>query len=440
MGTIGNYIFSFAFFWGVWLLVPILVDSSSVFMALIGTLLYRARFKKRHKLNHFPFVSILVPVYNCEEFLFDCLASLAHQSYPLDRLEVIVLDNGSQDGTFERFNKATKSKLNLSWHSIVGKGKAWALNSGIHLARGEYIINIDCDLRLDRHSVLNAISYLEEHKDIGAATGYLVISKPMKSAAPRHKVLGGLEFLEYCTVFGVGRSFQSVFDSLYTLSGAYSIFRREVLLKTILYGKDTVSEDTELTFQLYARAKKYKVVSIPSAIAYLFPIESWGDLYSQRLRWQRGQLEVSAKHQDMMDYKLFKLRGFSPTRSLMVDHTLAMPRLVWTAFLPILTLFGYPGWLITTSYLSLYVFYFFIELIWYFTAWLYAAKPVRERLLNTWLLLPLMPLYRVLLFYFRVGGFYYAISEPHSWNVDNPIEKIKAGIEDLKEKSQRLFK
>lgn len=221
MGTIGNFIASFAFFWGVWLLVPILIDGSSVFFALIGTLLYRARFKKRHELKHYPFVSILIPVYNCEEFLFDCLASLAHQSYPLNKIEVIVLDNGSIDRSLKQFDKARKSKLNLSWHSIVGKGKAWALNSGIHLAQGEYIINIDCDLRLDRHSILNAISYLEEHKDIGAATGYLVISKPKTGVAPRHKVLAGLEFLEYCTVFGVGRSFQSVFDSLYTLSGAY---------------------------------------------------------------------------------------------------------------------------------------------------------------------------------------------------------------------------
>jgi cellulose synthase/poly-beta-1,6-N-acetylglucosamine synthase-like glycosyltransferase len=240
--------------------------------------------------------------------------------------------------------------------------------------------------------------------------------------------------VEYATVFGVGRSFQSYLNALFTLSGAFSIFRREILLKSLLYNKDTVSEDTELTFQLYARASNSRIVSIPNAIAYLEPTETWSRLYSQRLRWQRGQLEVSASHRKDRQDNLF---GFSPTRVLLVDHTLAMPRLIWTAFLPILTVFNYPAWLITMSYLSMYLFYFFIEIVWFAVAFHYAEARVRRRLWTSILLIPLMPIYRLVQFYFRVAGFFYAIAEPFSWNTGNPVDQVVEGLRDVEEQVNR---
>jgi putative glycosyltransferase (exosortase G-associated) len=429
-----NALVSFAFFWGVWLLVPILVDSIAALIALAGTVLYRGQFQRRPRLEFYPEVTILIPVFNCAGTLFTCVASIAKQSYPLSKIEVILIDNGSTDNSYTVFQRLQNSKLKIAWHRIVGKGKAWALNTGIHLAKGQYLLNIDCDLQLDRNAVLNAVAYLEANKDVGAATGYLVVQPAPPQARGREKLLANLEFLEYATVFGVGRSFQSYLNALFTLSGAFSIFRREILLKSLLYNKDTVSEDTELTFQLYARASNSRIVSIPNAIAYLEPTETWSRLYSQRLRWQRGQLEVSASHRKDRQDNLF---GFSPTRVLLVDHTLAMPRLIWTAFLPILTVFNYPAWLITMSYLSMYLFYFFIEIVWFAVAFHYAEARVRRRLWTSILLIPLMPIYRLVQFYFRVAGFFYAIAEPFSWNTGNPVDQVVEGLRDVEEQVNR---
>jgi hypothetical protein len=81
--------------------------------------------------------------------------------------------------------------------------------------------------------------------------------------------------------------------------------------------------------------------------------------------------------------------------------------------------------MIFLSYVVMYLFYFAIELIWLGTAYLYAPPDVRKIMKDYLLLLPLMPLYRITIFLFRVSGFLYAINEPFSWAVPNPIHQLQ---------------
>ena len=209
-------------------------------------------------------------------------------------------------------------------------------------------------------------------------------------------------------------------------------------MKTFLYNQDTVSEDTEMTLQLYSHAADYRIVSLQDAIAYLHPIDSWKDLYAQRVRWQRGQLEVCALNQDLVNHSMWKIKGVSLSRLLLVDHTLALPRLVWLVLMPLLVNFGYQPSMIFGSYLVMYVFYLMVDIIWWLTAAVYAKKDVRKRILDSFRLIPLMPIFRIITFIFRVSGFIYAINESFSWTVMNPIEQletlwhdIQAGIETI---------
>ncbi|MBN2048205.1 MAG: glycosyltransferase [Anaerolineaceae bacterium] len=419
---------AYSIFWVVWLLVPILIDGISIVTGVIGKLLNHASTRETKALEYFPHVSVIVPVLNGEKTLEDCIRSIAAQDYPLENIEVMVIDNGSTDNTFGVFQQLSDLDLRVTWHSIVGRGKAWALNSGIYLSQARYLINIDCDLKLDPNAIRSALRYMEHHQDVGAATGYLSILPPPEEASRSRRMLANLEFIEYAAVFGVGRSYQTQLDALYTLSGAFSIFRRDVLLKTFLYNPDTVSEDTDLTFQLYARAGGQRIVSLQDAIAYLHPIESWEKLYSQRVRWQRGQLEVSALHDELVKRPWWKFRGLSPSRSLMIDHTLALPRLIWLVFLPVLADFGYSPQLIFTSYVVMYLFYLAIESIWWLAALRYALPEIRQRMIRGIKYLPLMPFYQVILFLFRVSGFIYAINEPFEWQVANPKEQLLKAV------------
>ena len=166
-------------------------------------------------------------------------------------------------------------------------------------------------------------------------------------------------------------------QNIYTLSGAFSVFRKELLLQTGLYRNLTVTEDTDLTFELHERYEGWRIACVSSAIAYVHPIESLNALYAQRVRWQRGQLEVSARHVELMQQPMWLLRSFSLARTLLVDHTLAFPRVVWTFLLPVLALFGYPLSLIVMAFLVLYGFYMLIDIAWVAVAWLGVDRQAR---------------------------------------------------------------
>ena len=203
-----------------------------------------------------------------------------------------------------------------------------------------------------------------------------------------------------------------------------------------MYNQNTVSEDTDITFQLYERAPKFKIAILPRAKIMLHPIESLTQLYTQRVRWQRGQLEVSARHERLLKRSASRISGFTPARSLIIDHTLAFPRFMWMLFLPILIAFGYSVSMLVSAYIVVYGFYLLIELVWYAAAYAFSDRTTRKRALEHWMIVPLMPIYRILVFFFRFSGFLTTMSEPGKWVVPNPISQTREGWWDLKRRYQ----
>jgi putative glycosyltransferase (exosortase G-associated) len=348
-------------------------------------------------------------------------------------MEVLLVDNGSRDRSFEVFSRLQgRLPIAVSWHAIINQGKAWALNAGIHLSHGTYIINVDSDVRLAPDAVRRVVEAMEADPSLGAVTGAVDVIPPETELSPVMRVIAECEFFEYLTAFHVGREQQTLLHNLYTLSGAFSVFRRQVLLETFLFSRETVTEDTDITFDLYERAADSHIGCVTEAVAYVHPITSLRALYSQRVRWQRGQLEVSARHQQLLRRPLWKIGGFSPRRILIVDHTLAFPRVIWTFLLLALALFGYPLSLIILAWLVLYVFYLGIDLLWAGVAWLDANPAARRRLVSSAGLLLALPIYRMLIFWFRFSGFLHAIAEQGAWQVQDPLALTRQGLDQVR--------
>jgi len=288
-------------YWGVWLLIPIVVDGITTLYTLIGVSLVHLQHARNRvpPLQSYPLVSIIIPVYNSEVTLEACLRSIAAQDYPAQKMEVHLINNGSSDRSHQVFMRLRqKLPLHMGWYSIFDKGKAWAMNAGIHMANGAYIFNIDSDVVLAPDAVRHVVEEMEFKRDLGAVTGAIQVLPPEDDDAPLTRLLAQCEYFEYLTAFHVGRQHQTLMQNIYTLSGAFSVFRRELLLQTGLYRNITVTEDTDLTFEIHERYGDWRIACISSAIAYVHPIESLNALYAQRVRWQRGQLEVSARHAD----------------------------------------------------------------------------------------------------------------------------------------------
>jgi biofilm PGA synthesis N-glycosyltransferase PgaC len=430
-------LYSFLLFWAIWLLVPIAVDGTTALAYLIGVWRserHKIRQRLGTRLDYYPMVTIIIPVHNGAPYLQKCIESIRHQSYPHDKIEVFVVDNLSDDGSFKVFADEQTKPFGgvLHWVSVPQKGKAYALNAGVHIARGEYVANIDCDVVLHEDAVLNMIKAFVADEELAAATGSVeILPRNNNGSDPLHHLLAECEFTEYFTSFRIGRQYQSNTNSLFTLAGAYSMFRRSILLQTFLYDKQTVSEDTKLTFELHKKFSELKIICVGEAVVYTEPTPSFSALYSQRVRWQRGQLEVSSLFPEFVRTP-FRMRGLASSKSLIVDHTLAFARAVWTFLLPMLYFVGYPLSMVVSANLVMYACYMGVEVAYWFTSYILADNGVRKRLRKNWWLFIVMPLYRFVLFWFRFGGFLSVLTEPADWKAKDPFTQVSEGMKKLK--------
>ena len=171
--------------------------------------------------------------------------------------------------------------------------------------------------------------------------------------------------MEYAQAFLAGRNYASETNSVYTLSGAFSAFRKSAVLSSHMYNTDTICEDTEITFQMRYN-KKTRVDICTDAIFFVDPIEDMNKLYTQRQRWQRGSLEVSSMFlKDRM--KLRKMFIDPTVRTLVYDHTFAFPRMIWYLALLCLLFLNYSFHMIVLSVILLFALYFLTGFFYYFS-------------------------------------------------------------------------
>ncbi|PUD96365.1 putative glycosyltransferase, exosortase G system-associated, partial [Levilactobacillus brevis] len=249
------------------------------------------------------------------------------------------------------------------YHVNTDKGKARALNTAIYESIGIYVINIDSDGLLEKNAVKNMVLRFENDLSIAAMTGAILPKEELvqKVKGFGHRLLAKNEYYEYAQAFLSGRTIEASRDQLFTMSGAFSAFRREVLMETFLYDIDTIGEDTDMTFQIRTRLGK-KVVICADAIFYVEPISGFSELYTQRQRWQRGELEVTENYMKQTASLKRFFKNFL-VRRMMIDHTFTFPRMIWTFATVVLIAFGYSSLILLLSYLLIYALYVVVAVV-----------------------------------------------------------------------------
>jgi cellulose synthase/poly-beta-1,6-N-acetylglucosamine synthase-like glycosyltransferase len=124
-----------------------------------------------------PFVSVVVPALNCAEDVQGFAEAMRQQDYPADRFEVIVVDNGSSDDTFERARVAGMIALQRK-----ERGRARALNTGIEAARGEIILTTDLSCFAEPHWIRSVVETFVTHPEAGCVAGEIKLHKTHDSA------------------------------------------------------------------------------------------------------------------------------------------------------------------------------------------------------------------------------------------------------------------
>ncbi len=421
----------FILFWGIWLLAPLLVDVSAAVNCFWGLYVHSKREKQDPPLScelHQPFITVIVPVYNSEKTLFKCLESIYMQNYPKEKIQIICVNNGSQDNSFEVFQRFqfAHPEINTLWISLNRPSKSIALNAGIYSAQGTYIINVDSDAWLDEEALMKVARTFEEDSTLAAATGYIRVDKELGKGFSFMDIINYCEVVEYMLAFNIGRRYQDIKNTLFTLSGAFSAFRRDVLMQSFMYQERTVSEDTDLTFQIkkVSPQKKYRVGAILDSVAYVEPVKSLASLYAQRARWQRGEIETVAIHSAGSKGPALKLWDYIG-RMFLTDHTLALTRLTWTFLIFFLYFLGYALQTVFFFIAILFFCYFLLDALSLLVYYRASPEDFKKDVKKIWWIVFLVPFFRYLVYWFRLAGIILVLTEAKSWRVENPVAQLK---------------
>jgi cellulose synthase/poly-beta-1,6-N-acetylglucosamine synthase-like glycosyltransferase/FtsZ-interacting cell division protein YlmF len=285
-------------------------------------------------LPHTPPVSVLVPAYNEASGIVESVSSLLGLNYA--DFEVIVVNDGSTDDTLEQLVEAfalepldlvlqedlETKRVNGAFHSrlhpqllVVDKengGKSDALNVGINASHCPLVCSIDADSILESDALLKAVRPIVHRPDLTIASGGIVRiangarfegGSLVHTGVPRSS-LARFQIIEYLRAFLIGRAGWSRLRTLLIISGAFGVFRRDVLVEVGGYRTDTVGEDLELIVRLHRHMsdhdRPYRIEFIPDPVCWTEAPERLRVLARQRTRWQRGLYETLRFHRGML--------------------------------------------------------------------------------------------------------------------------------------------
>jgi len=421
-------------FWLTWALIPIVVEIIPAFISGISILIRNAHPQKRVAPAKMPMISVIVPVHNSEATLFDCIKSIHDSTYPTKLIQVILANNQSNDNSFQVFAHAQNTFSDMNLRLInTAKGKAQALNVALYDAIGLYIINIDSDGTLEKHALMNMVLRFENDDQMAALTGTILTKRELLGKGST--LLQQNEYFEYAQAFLSGRTIESNNNQLFTMSGAFSAFRKDVVLHTFLYDTDTLGEDTDMTFQIRNRMR-LKVGLCADAIFYIEPISNLGELYTQRQRWQRGEIEVI--HQYSRNLKVRDFFANFLVRRLLIDHTFLFPRMIWLCASVALLFFRYSPIMMGMSYFVIYLLYILVEMLNYICVLqLLHPFPAEQKFYRRhWWVALTLPMYNFICAWIRLIGVLNSMLTASKWDSSSfttESERIKQTFKaDLK--------
>jgi len=318
-----------------------------------------------------PPVSIVVPAYNEGVTIIESVRSLLALRYP--RLELVVVNDGSSDDTLDRLiaEFGLRRTPRVYWQRIKSKPvrgiywspaspglwvldkvngrKADAVNAGINLASAPYVCVVDGDSVLEGDAMAAIMHAVLPHAaetvaaggtvriangcEIGGRAGVTRVGMP-------RTWLGAGQVIEYLRAFLFGRAAWSELGSLMIVSGAFGVFRKDVVVEIGGFRHDTVGEDMDLVVRMHrhlrASGRPYRVAFVPDPVCWTECPETLPTLRRQRERWQRGLGETLDHSHEMLASPRFGRIGLGAMPYLMgVEYLGPLLEVAGFAILPV---------------------------------------------------------------------------------------------------------
>lgn len=270
-----------------------------------------------------PGVSIIVPAWNEEKGIGRTIESLIKIDYPLDKLEIIVVDDGSTDKTYEAALKY-KSRLVKVFRKKENGGKFTALNYGIEKSKGEIIVSTDADdLEVMSDALKKMVRYFQNPKVMCVAPTMAILNP--------HGVLARVQQVEYLLGVFLRRAFANM-NAMHVTPGAFSAYRKSFMEKYGLFKHAYLTEDMEMALRIQKHG--YIIENSIDSVIYTRVPTKFKPLVIQRRRWYSGLLR------NLWDYREL----FTPKYGIMALFVLPMAivsiitTMIFTTYLSIKTI------------------------------------------------------------------------------------------------------
>lgn len=299
-------------------------------------------------------LTMIVPAYNEEITIVDSVTGLVNCDYP--RFEVVVVNDGSSDGTLDRLKDAFRLRrtdvpyraaitttlvrsmfeatvplpgqvMRLTVIDKENGGKADALNAGINASTTPYFVSLDADSILDQHALKELMRVIQEDPRVIAVGGQVAIangctvrnSRVVDVALPARS-LPRFQMVEYLRSFTTARTGLDRVHAILILSGVFAVFEKETVIRAGGYltpflnhriteeyvGRrvGTVCEDMEIIVRLHRfvldKLNDRRIAFLPHPVAWTEVPETFESLRKQRGRWYRGLRESLRYHRNML--------------------------------------------------------------------------------------------------------------------------------------------
>ncbi len=317
----------YLFLYSIYLFLSATIGSSTLF-----TNRYKNKMENKIKHKYYVPISILVPAYNEEKTIIKSIESLLYLDYKL--YEIIVINDGSNDRTLDilikRFNLKkvdyplnqklktkkiksiyeNKDKIKITVIDKENGGKADSLNVGINIAKFPYFATLDADSLLQKDSLEMVARTILEDSRVIACGGFIKLANSVKlekgeivKYSMKNNVLVNMQILEYNRAFLASKIMHDKFNGNLIISGAFGLFKKDIVLAVGGYETKTVGEDFDIVVKMHRFCLKnkidYMIKYVPEAICWTQAPNNLKDLIKQRRRWYIGLFQTMLRHKEI---------------------------------------------------------------------------------------------------------------------------------------------
>src|SRR5437660_3107169 len=282
-----------------------------------------------------PPIAIIAPAHNEEGSIRVAVRNLLELDYP--ELEVIVVNDGSEDRTLEEMREAFRLRLIRAVYVpqvksapvrglyrsdadarllVVDKeaagSKADAVNAGLNVANSPYVCVVDADSLLESDALLRImVPILEDPKRVIAVGGIIRVLNgseiqggTLRRVRLPRKSIEVIQVIEYLRAFLIGREAWAQGNMLTIISGAFGLFRTDLVRAVGGYRASSIGEDLDLVVRLHRHLREkgadYQIRFVPDPMCWTEVPSDLHSLARQRARWQKGLLDVLWPNRDML--------------------------------------------------------------------------------------------------------------------------------------------